>query len=195
MQKPQETWVGSLGNPKDRGAWWAIAHEVAKSRHDWVTSHTHTHTRTHTQSHTCKFLWRCVFLEEALGGLKFAVFQEQKKWCDLNAETEERRPIVCNSRAIVSKSNLILSWMGNHESIAATYQTKVHLHRAQYISKLIRWFTQHAHLILLRLSNSQIIIIRKLLETLLSPPPFAFFLSFYLVNSKITSPGGRSTDE
>ena len=23
-----------LGNPMDRGAWWAVVHEVAKSRHD-----------------------------------------------------------------------------------------------------------------------------------------------------------------
>ena len=33
-----------LGNPMDRGAWWAIVHGVAKStRHNWAT-HTHTHT-------------------------------------------------------------------------------------------------------------------------------------------------------
>ena len=35
-----------LGNPMDRGAWWAIVHGVAKStRHNWAT-HTHTHTHT-----------------------------------------------------------------------------------------------------------------------------------------------------
>ena len=37
-----------LGNPMDRGFWWAIVHRVAKStRHNWAT-HTHTHTHTHT---------------------------------------------------------------------------------------------------------------------------------------------------
>ena len=43
-----------LGNPMNRGAWWAIVHGVANS---WtrlsarvcVRTHTHTHTHTHTQ--------------------------------------------------------------------------------------------------------------------------------------------------
>ena len=40
-----------LGNPMDRGAWWATIHEVAKSQiwlsdwaHVFVCAHTHTHT-------------------------------------------------------------------------------------------------------------------------------------------------------
>ena len=31
-----------LGNPMDRGAWWAIVHRVARVRHNWATEHTHT---------------------------------------------------------------------------------------------------------------------------------------------------------
>ena len=33
-----------LGNPKDRGAWWAIVHGVAKSwtQLKWLSTHTHT---------------------------------------------------------------------------------------------------------------------------------------------------------
>ena len=27
-------WYSCLGNPKDRGAWWATVHGVTKSRHD-----------------------------------------------------------------------------------------------------------------------------------------------------------------
>ena len=34
-----------LGNPMDRGAWWAIVHGVAKGSD--TTEHTHTHTHTH----------------------------------------------------------------------------------------------------------------------------------------------------
>ena len=39
-----------LKNPRDRGAWLAIAQRVTKS-HDWATKLTraHTHTHTHTQ--------------------------------------------------------------------------------------------------------------------------------------------------
>ena len=41
-----------LGNPMDRGAWWAIFHGVAK-RHNGACTNTHTHTdtQTHTQTH------------------------------------------------------------------------------------------------------------------------------------------------
>ena len=38
-----------LGNPMDRGAWWATAHGVAKSQ-TWLRNWTHTHTHTHTIS-------------------------------------------------------------------------------------------------------------------------------------------------
>ena len=31
-----------LENPMDRGAWWAMVHEVAKSQ-TWLSTHTHTH--------------------------------------------------------------------------------------------------------------------------------------------------------
>ena len=33
-----------LGNPMDRGAWWAAVHGVAKSQTRLSTQHTHTHT-------------------------------------------------------------------------------------------------------------------------------------------------------
>ena len=32
-----------LGNPLDRGAWWAIVHGVTRVGLDSVTKHTHTH--------------------------------------------------------------------------------------------------------------------------------------------------------
>ena len=57
-------------------------------------------------THSSILAWEIPWTEE-LGGL--GVLQKQEKWCDWNAETEERGPIICHSRAIVSKSNLILS--------------------------------------------------------------------------------------
>ena len=36
-----------LGNPTDRGAWWATAHGVAKSKIDSVNEHTCTHLAIH----------------------------------------------------------------------------------------------------------------------------------------------------
>ena len=41
-----------LGNPKDRGAWWATVHGVTKNQTQLshlICTHTHTHTHTHTQ--------------------------------------------------------------------------------------------------------------------------------------------------
>ena len=38
-----------LVNPTEKGAWWATAHGVGKSRTQLSDSHTHTHTHTHTQ--------------------------------------------------------------------------------------------------------------------------------------------------
>ena len=38
-----------LGNPMDRGAWWAAVHGVTKSR-TWLSAYTHTHTHTHTHT-------------------------------------------------------------------------------------------------------------------------------------------------
>ena len=38
-----------LGNPMDRGAWWATVHGVAELD---MTEHTHSHTHTHTHTHT-----------------------------------------------------------------------------------------------------------------------------------------------
>ena len=49
-----------LENPRDRGAWWAAVHGIAKSRTQPSTCtcmrarlrvHTHTHTHTHTHIH------------------------------------------------------------------------------------------------------------------------------------------------
>ena len=45
-----------LENPRDREAWWAIVHGVAKS-HTWLSDlghrHTHTHIHTHTRDICC----------------------------------------------------------------------------------------------------------------------------------------------
>ena len=38
-----------LGNPKDRGAWWATVHGVARNQ-TTEPPHTHTHTHTHTET-------------------------------------------------------------------------------------------------------------------------------------------------
>ena len=39
-----------LGNPMDRGAWWAVVHGVAKSLTRLTElAHTHTHTRVHSE--------------------------------------------------------------------------------------------------------------------------------------------------
>ena len=40
-----------LGNPMDRGAWWATFHGVTK-RHNGACTNTHTHTYTQTHTHT-----------------------------------------------------------------------------------------------------------------------------------------------
>ena len=48
-----------LGNPMNRGAWWATVHGVP-SGHDWVCARAHTHTHTHTPSTTpSKDGWLC----------------------------------------------------------------------------------------------------------------------------------------
>ena len=44
-----------LESSMDRGAWWAVAHGVPKSRTQLSDSHTHTHTHTHTKDR-CEFL-------------------------------------------------------------------------------------------------------------------------------------------
>ena len=42
-----------LGNPIDRGAWWATSMGSQKSDvTEHAYTHTHTHTHTHTQSNT-----------------------------------------------------------------------------------------------------------------------------------------------
>ena len=43
-------WYSCLENPTDRGAWWAIVHEVTKS---WTQLS--AHTRIHVHTHTCTF--------------------------------------------------------------------------------------------------------------------------------------------
>ena len=40
-----------LGNPMDRGAWWATVNPWGHKELD-MTEQTHTHTNTHTQIHT-----------------------------------------------------------------------------------------------------------------------------------------------
>ena len=45
-----------LGNPKDRGAWWATVCEVAKN---WTPLSVHAHARAHTHTHThTRVEWR-----------------------------------------------------------------------------------------------------------------------------------------
>ena len=39
-----------LGNPINRGAWWATVHGVTKESD--MTEHTHAHTHVHTHTHT-----------------------------------------------------------------------------------------------------------------------------------------------
>ena len=70
VQEMQETWISGLGrspeggngsplqysclgNPMDRGAWWATVHGVTKSL-TWLSNcmHMHTHARVHTHKHT-----------------------------------------------------------------------------------------------------------------------------------------------
>ena len=40
-----------LGNPLNRGPWWATVHGVSKNQIG-LSRHTHTHTHTHTHVHT-----------------------------------------------------------------------------------------------------------------------------------------------
>jgi len=35
-----------IGNPMDRGTWWATVHGFARAAHDLATKHTHTHTHS-----------------------------------------------------------------------------------------------------------------------------------------------------
>ena len=58
-----------LGNPTDRGAWWATAHGVTKSQtHLWLSTcmhvRAHTHTHTHTHTHHYYFQFDSHFLRE-----------------------------------------------------------------------------------------------------------------------------------
>ena len=56
-----------LGNPMDRGAWWATVHGIRKT---WtqLSAHKHTHTHTHTHTHRARvtpsswFVWELVSL-------------------------------------------------------------------------------------------------------------------------------------
>ena len=42
-----------LGNPTDRGAWWATVQAIAEESDMTEHAHTHTHTHTHMHTHTC----------------------------------------------------------------------------------------------------------------------------------------------
>ena len=71
-------WYSCLGNPMDRGAWWAAVHGSQRARHDWATEHacvnirslnipkhtqthrhtdTQTHRHTHTHTHPGRWMW------------------------------------------------------------------------------------------------------------------------------------------
>ena len=39
LEEEMETQYSYLKNPMDRGAWWAVVHEVTRVRHNWVTKH------------------------------------------------------------------------------------------------------------------------------------------------------------
>ena len=62
-----------LGNPMDRGAWWATVHGIRKtwtqlSAHARARARAHTHTHTHTHTHRARvtpsswFVWKLVSL-------------------------------------------------------------------------------------------------------------------------------------
>ena len=80
-RKWQPSPVSFLGNPMDRGAWWAAIHGVTKSQiqlSHWKTStyyvpirkpkdieickHIYTHTHTHTHTYVMLFVIRIIFL-------------------------------------------------------------------------------------------------------------------------------------
>ena len=59
-----------LGNPMDRGAWWATVHGVTKSQtqlNECMHTHTYTYTHTHTYiiyTHTqVYYIWRDIEIE------------------------------------------------------------------------------------------------------------------------------------
>ena len=75
VQETQETWVlflgqgqspgegngnplqySCLGNPVDRGAWWATVAKNQTQLTNWARTHAHTHTHTHTHTHSTRRL-------------------------------------------------------------------------------------------------------------------------------------------
>ena len=51
-----------LGNPMDRGTWWATVQGVTKSRTQLtVCTYTHTHTHTHTSKTKSSYIFRNIF--------------------------------------------------------------------------------------------------------------------------------------
>ena len=53
-----------LGNPMDRGAWWATVHRVVKSQRPlsaYMRAHTHTHTH-HSLSVVCLFTYHFIII-------------------------------------------------------------------------------------------------------------------------------------
>ena len=45
-EEMKPTPVFLLGNPMDRGVWWALFMESQRVGHDWAHTHTHTHTKS-----------------------------------------------------------------------------------------------------------------------------------------------------
>ena len=61
-----------LGNPMDRGAWWATVHEVTRVRHDLVTEH------------EPKDCCRITKAPQVTSGLSGQLFTPMRAWCVLS---------------------------------------------------------------------------------------------------------------
>ena len=70
----------SLENSMDRGAWWAIVHEVSELDTTKLLTHTHTHTHTQTHTHTAEtmYLWEAAPTSQGSDSTLFAFSVSEK---------------------------------------------------------------------------------------------------------------------